>query len=103
MTTQFDVFPNPSRRGRNERPFVVVLQIDWIEMDSRVCAPLVAAQFIHPEPRLTPQFRIEGQFVHLHPAELLTVPTRLLRHAVFNLSAERDRIIAALDLVFVGI
>ena len=104
MSRQFDVFPNPSRRGRLERPFVIILQSRlWDEYAGRLCAPLVAKRFINPKMRLNPGFTIRDEMVYLHPLEIASVPAKLLREPIANLEAERDRILAALDLVFTGI
>lgn len=100
---QFDVFATPLRRDRTERPFVVVVQSDWIATASRLCAALVAQQFLVPQGRLNPAFVIGRQHVYLHPIELVTLPIRILTNPVTNLDSYRDRIIAALDLVFLGI
>ena len=102
MTRQFDVYRTPLR-GKEQRPFVVVLQSHRIETQTRVCAPLVAENFIHDAGRLTPGFTIDGQRCHLDPTDLAAIPIRLLRAPITNLEAERDRFIAAIDLVFTGI
>ena len=104
MTSQFDVYPNPSARGRRERPFVVVLQVNRLaDIQTRLVAPLVAETEMSPVPRLNPKFTIENKVVYLHPAEIAPVPTRLLKQRVTNLESDRYRIIAAIDLVFTGI
>ncbi|MBI3675575.1 MAG: CcdB family protein [Proteobacteria bacterium] len=104
MIRQFDVFPNPSKRGRAERPFVVVIQSSFVAgVSSQLCAPLVVEGELHPDRRLNPAFRIGDQILYLHPVEITPIPARLLRTVAANLGSERDRIIAALDLVFTGI
>lgn len=103
MIRQFDVFPTPLRRGREERPFVIVLQSARIDNLSRICAPLVDARFLDPDGRLNPAFRIAGKECYLHPVEMTTLPLRVLRDPVGNLEEAREKIIAALDLVFAGI
>jgi toxin CcdB len=104
MIRQFDVFPNPSKRGRQERPFVVVVQSNFLNATSgRVSVPLIAENEMKPDGRLNPLFRIDGQRVYFHPAEITTIPVTFLRNAIANLEAERYRIVAALDLVFTGI
>jgi len=100
---QFDVCPTPFKRGKRERPFLVVLQSALIDSRSRVCGTLVDAQFLEPLGRLNPAFTIEGTKVYFHPIEILTLDGRLLRTPVGNLEAARDRIVAALDLVFTGV
>jgi toxin CcdB len=104
MIHQFDVYPNPSKRGRQERPYVIVLQTDRLtSMHTRLVAPLVALSEMNPAPRLNPPFKIEGMTVYFHPAEIAPVPVRLLRIPVANLESERFRIIAAIDLVFTDV
>lgn len=103
MIRQFDVFPTPLRRDREERPYIVVVQASWINTGSRVCVPLVAERWLHPQGRLNPPFEIEGHRLYLHPVEIATFPVRVLRQAVGNLEDHRDRIVAALDLVFTGV
>jgi toxin CcdB len=102
MIRKFDVYRTPLR-GKELRPFVVVLQSHRVETQTRVCAPLVAENFIHHAGRLTPAFTIDGRRCLLNPVDLAAIPIRLLRDPVANLEAERDRFIAAIDLVFTGI
>jgi toxin CcdB len=103
MIRQFDVFATPLRRGREERPYLVVVQSDRFAMLSRICAPLVAERFLKPDGRLNPLVVVAGQRCFLHPVELVTLPIHALRSPLANLEADRHRIIAALDLVFTGI
>src|SRR6185295_3307283 len=99
MIRQFDVFPNPSRRGLEERPYVVVVQSSLLaELDTRVCVPLIAERFLNPTNRLNPLFDVKQQAVYLHPVEIITIPLRLLRSPIANLGEYREHIIAALDL-----
>jgi CcdB protein len=100
---QFDVVATPFRRDRAYRPYVVVLQAAWIESATRICAPLVLERHLRPYGRLNPPFRIEGHKVYFHPVELAALPARVLTQAIDNLETDRDRLIAALDLVFLGI
>ena len=104
MIRQFDVFPNPSRRGLEERPYVVVVQCSiWDDVATRVCVPLIDEKFIRPQRRLNPGFEVKGRRLYFHPIEIVSVPLRLLREPVANLGEYRDHIIAALDLVFTGV
>ena len=104
MIRQFDVFRNPSRRGLEERPYVVAVQSPlWDDMASRICVPLIDPRFIRPQGRVNPKVNVEGRNVYLHPLEMLNVPTRLLRTSVANLESYRFQIVGALDLVFLGI
>ncbi len=55
------------------------------------------------EARLNPRFTIEGKTVYLDPTDLVTLTVARLGECIANLEPQRDRIIAALDLVFTGI
>jgi toxin CcdB len=104
MIRQFDVYPNPSRRGREGRPYVVVVQSDLLgEVATRIVAPLVVSTNIDELPRLTPAVVVEGQRLYFFPIEIFPMPLRLLRVAVANLEEERYRLISALDLVLTGV
>jgi toxin CcdB len=104
MIRQFDVFPNPSRSGLQERPFIVVIQCSaWDEVATRICVPLIDEKFLRPQGRLNPAFDVNGRRLYFHPLEILSVPCRLLRRRVANLEESRYQIIGALDLVFTGI
>jgi toxin CcdB len=101
---QFDVFANPNISGRRWRPFVVVIQSHFLEhFRTRVIVPLVPKTEIKPVTRLNPVVTIEGTEFYFHPVELAHIPTELLRDHVANLDTERDRLVAAIDLVFTGI
>jgi hypothetical protein len=102
--SQFDVHSNPSRLGRDDRPFLLVVQTRFLDhLKTRICAPLFVEHAFHPEPHLNPRLRVTGRNFYLSPTELVTLPVRLLGKPVTNIEDQRDRIIAALDLVFLGI
>ena len=104
MTRQFDVMHNPMRTGRESRPYVLVIQHDFLdELRTRVVVPLVVPSAMRMQSRLNPELDVLGQKLYLSPAEPFSLPTRLLRGPVANLEHERYRIVAALDLVFTGI
>jgi toxin CcdB len=105
MIRQFDVFPNPSKSGREQRPFVLTIQhVFFDDLPTRVVVPLVVSGAIKGMlPRLNPAFRILGETVHLSPTEPFALRLRFLRNAVANLDSEHDRIAAALDMVIAGI
>jgi hypothetical protein len=104
MSRQFDVYRYPLKGGRDLRPYLVVVQHAFFEDRlSRVVAPLVVANAIRPEPRLNPQILVLGKPFHLSPTEIFTISVKSLRDHVSNVEADRDRIVAALDLVFTGI
>jgi|SRR5580692_10139969 toxin CcdB len=104
MIRQFDVLTNPVRAMRAEKPYVVVLQHSlFAEISTRVLAPLVIKAAVANPTRAHPNFEIEGQTLYLSPTDLFTITTRYLGDPVANLEPHRDRVIAALDLVFTGI
>ena len=104
MSRQFDVFPNPSRRGLEERPYIVVIQHGaWDRIATRLCVSLIDERFIRPEGRLNPRFIVDRHTVYFHPLEIVSLPARLLKKPVTNLENYRYQIIGALDLVFTGI
>ncbi|HXC55330.1 MAG TPA: CcdB family protein [Rhizomicrobium sp.] len=104
MTRQFDVFRNPLRSGRDQRPYVLAIQHVFLDgLPTRVVVPLVTEGAIHMLPRLNPSLTVLGQRLHLSPTEPFALALRYLRKPVAHLSLERDRIVAALDLVFTGI
>ncbi len=100
---QFDVFRSPSRSSRKSAPFLVVLQSDLtITSTTVVVAPLILKSRL-PEPsKLFPPFSVEGQQLVLAVNELAAVRKQILRELVTNVNDRREGIIAALDLLFIG-
>ena len=101
---QFDVFPNPSSVSRKSRPFVVVLQSDFLsKIATVVVAPLaIKDQFEGGAKRLHPQLKVSGQTLILAAHELAAIPRRLFGKPVANIESHRDAIISAIDFVFLG-
>jgi toxin CcdB len=101
---QFDVYRNPLKTAREGKPFLVDLQHDfWFDMTSRIVAPLAIRAAIGLSPRLHPPVLVAGQTCYFDPTDIITLPLARLRNPIANLEEARDRIIAALDLVFTGI
>jgi len=101
---QFDVLANPIPRARRALPFVMILQADLVETGrDRVVAPLApSAAMPSLAGRLIPVVTLsEGAHALLVPS-LTTMPAADLRQAVANLEHDRDRIMAALDYLFLG-
>jgi toxin CcdB len=99
---QFDVFANPHPERSGEFPFVLVLQSDWVSNTSSVIvAPLVPTDR-ERQARLYPHFEVEGRHIVAAVSDLAAIPRAVLSNPVANVSSERDRIIAALDLLFTG-
>jgi toxin CcdB len=101
---QFDVFRNPDRETAGDHPYLVVLQSDAIDqIDTRVVAPLVSVRSMKFFEKLLPRVSVTGrQFVIAIP-DMAAIPTSQVGVAIANLESDRERIIAALDLVFTGI
>ena len=104
MIRQFDVFRNPMRAQRAEKPYLVSVQHDgFVDMTTRVVAALVSRPPKAAQPRTAPAIRVMQDTVYLDPTDLITLPVRFLGAPVVNVEPERDRIIPALDIVFTGV
>ena len=104
--SQFDVYRNPDPGSQARIPFVVVLQSDLLDaVENHVVAPLRLKQenAIIPVVRLNPVVQIDGADYLVRVQDIATVPRRMLKQRVANLSPQRDEILAALDLLFTGL
>jgi toxin CcdB len=104
MGRQFDVFSNPTA-SRSAIPYLVVLQSDVLGgTDAVLCAPLIPADaFAATRGGLNPIFVIKGAPHVLAPDQMAPLPRRLLKSPVASLTADRDAIARAIDLLFFGI
>jgi toxin CcdB len=96
---QFDVHRNTGKQ-KEAIPFVVVVQSSQFDdYRRRVVVPLVRKSAIGKisHSSFNPSFKIRGTPVVLHPLEIVSVPVSQLGDFVESLSAESQRIIAALD------
>lgn len=100
---QFDVCA-PTFRTPPDAPYLIVLQSDLLSgLRTTIAAPLRRR---HPKEnftRLTPRVQVEGEEFLLSVTEVAYVPVQSLGRVAANLSADRERIIAALDMLFTGI
>ncbi len=103
---QWDVYPNPSARLRDEIPFLVDLQSDMLNgLPMRLVAPLARTRIpgtALPR-RLCPVFTIEGGEVVLLPHEAGAIDARLLKGRVASLRTHSHEIVDALDTVVSGV
>ena len=101
---QFDVVANPFSRSRERQPFLVALQSDLLarSLDTVVVAPLERASSGTFADRLNPRVEVDGEPFVLIAQELVTVRKSTLGNARGSVGAERDAIIAALDVLFTG-
>jgi toxin CcdB len=101
---QFDVLDNPIPRARAAMPFVAILQSDLADTGrERVVAPLASSTAMPTlAGRLIPIVKVANQEYALLVPSLTTLPATDLRQVVASLAADRERILAALDYLFVG-
>jgi toxin CcdB len=101
---QFDAFANPLPRSRDRQPFLVSLQSDLLtkNFDTVVVAPLEPAGSSTFADRLNPEVMVEGKVFVLIAQEIVTIRKGVLGQPRASVAAERDKIIAALDMLFTG-
>ena len=102
---QFDVYLNPNPATNKAIPYYLNVQADLLDsLNTRVIVPLVREEEMGKSVKgLHLRFKVKGEIVVLSTAELAGLPIRSLGDKVASLKSKRDEIIAALDLVFVGI
>ena len=104
MIRQFDVFPNPLRDDRKEKPFVLNVQHYLLDhLGTRITGPLLTKRSVKETSRLHPQVTVAGDVLYFDPTDLVPMPLRFLKKPIASLESESFRIIAALDLVFTGV
>jgi toxin CcdB len=101
---QFDVFANPFPRSQKRQPFLISLQSDLMSrsLDTVVVAPLEPADGDTFADKLNPRMTIEDAPFVLIAQELVTVRKSALGQPRGSLADERQRITAALDVLFTG-
>jgi toxin CcdB len=101
---QFDIMANPFPRSRERQPFLVALQSDLMSrsLDTVVVAPLETAGSGTFADRLNPKVIVDEKSYVLIAQEIVTVRRSLLGATHGSLGHERDKIIAALDMLFTG-
>ncbi|MDP2808973.1 MAG: CcdB family protein [Rhodocyclaceae bacterium] len=96
---RFDVFRNPDGEG-----YLINIQAELLDhLDTRVVIPLLP-QAVAPLPAktLNPCFEIIGEAQIMATQFMAAIPSRILRQPVTNLHAQRDEIVAAIDLLMQG-
>ena len=102
---KFDVYPNPSSSAVTT-PYLLDVQSDLIaELGTRVVVPLYTATAMKGRTlkTLTPTFEIDDQQYVMVTPQLAGIAKKQLGTQVADLSAQRNEIIAALDLLITGI
>ena len=103
MTRQLDIVRNPDRDDAALRPYLIVLQSDLVSgLRSTVVAPLVIKTALSGAPRLNPVLAVDGDEYWLAIHELFAVDRRALGPAVVSLADQHDKIMSALDFLFIG-
>lgn len=102
---QFDVCRNTNPASSRDIPYLLEVQSDLLDMlATRVVVPLIPATEMGKTAEiLNPQFEIEGVSVVMSTPEIAGVPCRVLGEKIMSLQHRRKEIIAALDLLFIGI
>lgn len=103
---QFAVHLNANPATRTTIPYLLDIQSDLIaDLGSRVVVPLYTVDVMQGRvlKTLMPLFEVEGNTVVMVTPELAGVSRKALGEQVADLSALRNEIIAALDLLITGI
>jgi toxin CcdB len=100
---QFDVFPNPSRRSREDAPYVVVLQSQYAgDLPTLVVAPVYRAEVAERLTKLSVDVRFDGQDLVILLPELVAIKAAMLRSRSADFLSYEDNIRAALNRLFTG-
>lgn len=99
-----DVFRNPDATTASVIPYVVDVQSELLaDLPTRVVIPLAYPEAIEtPILRLNPKVGVGDTALVVLTQDMASVPSRLLRNPVANLSPQRAEIVAALDFLFTG-
>jgi toxin CcdB len=101
---QFDLYANPDPEVRDDLPYVVDVQVDFLgTLPSRVLVPLGRPDVFAPAGRLMPILPVGDQRLVLITPQMVSLPARLLDDPVGSLAEWRHDIVAALDFLFTGI
>ncbi len=103
--SQYQVFENPIPRARRAFPFVTILQSDLADTGSdRIVAPLVPrARISGAVGRLMPIVKVSGVDHVLVVPRMVPVTASDLHVPKDTLTGYRNEIVAALDLLFLGV
>lgn len=103
--SQYDVFDNPIPRARRAFPFVSILQSDLADTGAdRIVAPLVPrARISGAVGRLMPIVKVLGVDHVLVVPRMVPMTAADLHAAKDSLTGYRTEIVAALDLLFLGV
>jgi hypothetical protein len=101
---QFDVVPNPSKISSRTRPYLLILQSDLTnETRTVIAAPLTRHPAGAAVSKLFPIIEFDGVSYAIEMPEAGAIARSVLGRPIANLMDYRDRIVAALDVLFLGI
>lgn len=100
--SQFQVYRNP-RASRDHVPFLLDVQSDVVNIDSRLVVPLVhQRKFGARLPLLNPAFKVAGAAVVMSTGDMAGVPARDLRDWIADFGPKRAEVLAAIDFLLLG-
>jgi toxin CcdB len=102
---QFDVHANPNPATRDAVPYVLDVQGNYLAgFTTRVVVPLARVENVAKSTRrLNPTLRIDGADFVMMAEHLAAVQRGSLGRPVASLDGRRDDIIAAIDVLIVGV
>lgn len=102
---QFDVYHNPNPASRGRTPYLLDVQSDVMEvLPTRLVCPVrpTAELPLDPIDQIHVPAPVDGRDCIVFVSELTAVPATLVTSRVGSLSAQRGRLIAAIDLLVAG-
>ena len=104
--SQFSLYQNNDKSTATAYPYFVDVQSEMLDtLNTRLVVPLTSVEMLEKKAptHLCPVIHIdEGDFVIL-THQMASVPTKILRDPVNDLSTFRNEIIAAIDFLITGI
>lgn len=103
---QFAVHRNNNPKSKVSIPYLLDVQSDLLaELNTRLVIPLYLRKSLPFKPitRLMPEFIIENKKTILMTPQLAGISIKSLGDEIINISAHREEIIAALDLLITGV
>ena len=101
---RYDVYPNPDTEDRAATPYLLDVQNNFLEIDTRVVVPLHdAGRFRLASVRdLNPELEVQDKLFMMNTAAIGAIPAVDLRRPLANLASQSVLIQNALDTLFGG-
>lgn len=101
---QFDICVNLHGPSAKRAPYYAILQSDLLEpFELRLTAPLIFPRIIKPVRKLTLEVQVGSETYLLSMLELASVRTQIIGRAVGSVRDRHSEIVAALDLLIMGV